>query len=203
MYNPRTTRIAAGALVIAAHCLGILLLPPLDLSDRMPASPAETTLIYLEIPRIETPAEEGADPEPDRIAARPVVPGDTAPTTAITLPPPLTTAPPDWRTEADLAVARYGEQLAEEDRLAASMGRPEVPSEPLVAPTTPGFGWSKAHTERVSALEGGGTMIRLSERCVIVIVLVPLPACAFGKIKPRSDLFEHMDDPPVLGDWKY
>jgi hypothetical protein len=93
--------------------------------------------------------------------------------------------------------------LAEEDRLARSMGRHEPPSEPLVAPTTPDFAWSKAHTERVSALEGGGTMIRLGERCAIVIVLVPIPACAFGKIKPRSDLFEHMDDPPTPGDWKY
>jgi len=83
------------------------------------------------------------------------------------------------------------------------MGRPEIPTEPLVAPTTPGFAWSKAHTERVSRIEGGGTMIRLSERCAIVIVLIPIPACAFGKIKPRSDLFEHMDDPPTPGDWKY
>ena len=151
-----------------------------------------------------TTEEENPEPKPARIVPRSVVPQGPPSSNAITVAPPIQVQTlPDWRAEAERGVARYGEQLAEEDRLATSIGRHEPPREPLVAPTTPDFAWSKAHTERVSAIEGGGMMIRLNERCAIVIVLVPMPACAFGKIKPRSDLFEHMNDPPTLGDWKY
>jgi hypothetical protein len=51
-------------------------------------------------------------------------------------------------------------------------------------------------------LEGGGTLIRLNENCVLVVFLVPFPACALGKIPPRGDLLEHMHDPPEFGAWK-
>jgi hypothetical protein len=54
----------------------------------------------------------------------------------------------------------------------------------------------------VEALPEGGILIRLSERCVVAVTLVAFPACSFGEISVNGRLFEHMNDPPSLGDWK-
>ena len=53
--------------------------------------------------------------------------------------------------------------------------------------------------ERIEPLKTGGTLIRLNDRCVLVFAVMVLPICQIGKIPARGDLFEHMDDPPVLG----
>jgi hypothetical protein len=37
---------------------------------------------------------------------------------------------------------------------------------------------------------------------VLVVFLVPFPACALGKIPPRGDLLEHMRDPREFDAWK-
>jgi hypothetical protein len=66
----------------------------------------------------------------------------------------------------------------------------------------PQFGWARWHTERVHTLEQGGILIHLSERCVVVVSVIAMPMCRFGKIEARGDLFDHMNDPPTPGDWK-
>jgi hypothetical protein len=61
------------------------------------------------------------------------------------------------------------------------------------------FGWDRAHTHRVETLEGGGTMIHLNDRCVIVLLgPIPFPVCGIGKIQARGDLFEHLNDAPKI-----
>jgi hypothetical protein len=42
----------------------------------------------------------------------------------------------------------------------------------------------------------------VSERCVIVVSVMLFPACGIGEIPVDGGLFEHMNDPPALGDWK-
>jgi hypothetical protein len=32
-------------------------------------------------------------------------------------------------------------------------------------------------------------------------MIMLMPVCKIGKIEARGDLFLHMDDPPLLGDW--
>jgi hypothetical protein len=64
------------------------------------------------------------------------------------------------------------------------------------------FGWDKTHTERVHALEGGGIGIHLSDNCELILVPLPLAGCALGKRKARGDLFDEMQEPPQMGDWK-
>ena len=66
----------------------------------------------------------------------------------------------------------------------------------------PEFGWDRSRTHRVEAIEGGGILVHLNDRCAIVITLLAMPVCQIGKKPARGDLFEHMDDAPTPGDWK-
>jgi hypothetical protein len=67
----------------------------------------------------------------------------------------------------------------------------------------PEFHWYHAPTHRVEPLDGGGTVIKLTEECrLIVVVLVPLPTCGLEKMPARGDLFKHTRDPPELGAWR-
>lgn len=56
------------------------------------------------------------------------------------------------------------------------------------------FGWDRKHTNRI---EHGGPgelpALHIGDHCVLIGFLIP--ACAFGKIPPRTDLFEDMKDP--------
>lgn len=64
------------------------------------------------------------------------------------------------------------------------------------------FHWDKTRTERIVALPQGGTLVRLSENCSLVITLLPIPGCRFGKLPARGDLFDGMNGPQQPGDWK-
>ena len=66
----------------------------------------------------------------------------------------------------------------------------------------PEFGWDRSRTQRVEPIEGGGILVRINDRCAIVITLLAMPVCQIGKKPARGDLFEHMDDAPSPGDWK-
>jgi len=71
-------------------------------------------------------------------------------------------------------------------RLDLQIEKPRPPSD---------FGWSEARTHRVEMLPGGGTLVRLNDRCAVVIGLpLILPVCKFGKIPARGDLFKHMNE---------
>lgn len=110
-------------------------------------------------------------------------------------------APIDFAQEAALAAQRGADAIELERRRARGFAQREQNREPEIVRTAqPEFGWSKT-AQRVEVLPEGGVLIRLSERCVVAVTLVVLPACAVGEIPVNGKLFEHMYDPPTLGDW--
>jgi hypothetical protein len=53
----------------------------------------------------------------------------------------------------------------------------------------------------VESIASGGIIVRISDRCAVVITLLAMPVCQIGKKSAHGDLFEHMDD-AAAGDWK-
>jgi hypothetical protein len=150
------------------------------------------------------PTEEVVQPAtPSRASAtREVAPLQTAPLTA---PPDMPASeepatPPrlDWAREAEISASRQLVQEDEARRLAAPFSHDFT--EPTPAHRQPPFRWSRAHTQRIEQLPSGGTLVRLNDRCVLVFAVMVLPICQIGKIPVHGDLFEHMDDAPVLGE---
>lgn len=149
------------------------------------------------VPRVIVPERVISVPARSRESADspPVIPAET--TTPIE-----ERAPIDWASEAALA-ARHRADAVELERRRARGFTPEAQGrEPETqVPPAPEFGWSRT-AQRVETLPEGGILIHVSERCVIVVSVVMLPACGIGEIPVKGDLFEHMNDPPALGDWK-
>jgi hypothetical protein len=54
----------------------------------------------------------------------------------------------------------------------------------------------------VEPLPDGGFVLNITDRCAIVVLLIPLPFCRIGTIPVRGDLFQHMHEPAQPGDWK-
>jgi hypothetical protein len=150
-------------------------------------------------PKIEEPAPAQPLERAARSSTRSV---RTAP---ITLPPEAPTQEPsperprvDWAREAELSASRQLQKDDDAKRRAAPFAHDFSAPEPNRP--TPQFRWSTAHTQRVQPLEGGGTLIRLNERCALVLSGFLFPVCSVGKIPVHGDLFDHMNDPPVLGE---
>jgi hypothetical protein len=124
----------------------------------------------------------------------------TAPRPEVEPPQPI--APPeqetghgpavDWAHEAGEAARRRALE-AEAQRDHRDEQRPAKPA--------PEFGWDRSRVHRVEAIAGGGILVRINDRCAIVITLLAMPVCQIGKQPARGDLFEHMDDAPTPGDW--
>jgi hypothetical protein len=53
------------------------------------------------------------------------------------------------------------------------------------------FGWDRKHTNRIE--RGALPAVHVGDHCVLIAFLIP--ACSFGKIPVRGDLFDGMDDP--------
>ncbi|HEY0799610.1 MAG TPA: hypothetical protein VGD54_02135, partial [Steroidobacteraceae bacterium] len=49
---------------------------------------------------------------------------------------------------------------------------------------------------RLELIEGGGLLIHINDRCVIVLIPLPFGGCGIGKIPVRGDLLDHMRDEP-------
>jgi hypothetical protein len=189
-------------LVVAAHVLLWLLLSQRRLTISVGHS-ADHALVFLAVPRAAPPSVQH-DP-----AYRPSKPGPTPPLPPEqpnggklpdeTLQAPNSPLSIDWRTEAGLAARRQA-QSEDSPHRALDQHAAGADFNGGLGPDhqkPPEFGWDKTHTQRIVALEGGGTLLRISDRCVIVIVLPTLfPICGFGDIPARGDLFEHMRDAP-------
>ena len=147
-------------------------------------------------------AEEPASSSPERTVRRSAPRVRTAP---ITLPPepPADETPNanpriDWAHEAELSASRELQNDADAKRRAAPFSHDfsaQAPARP-----TPQLRWSHAQTHRIEPLESGGTLIWINDRCAVVLAGMVFPVCKIGKIPVRDDLFEHMNDPPVLGE---
>ena len=149
--------------------------------DEVPPSPEE----FYE----PAPVERSAPVRTAPITLPPEVPTDEAPSTSPRI---------DWAREAELSASRQVQKDEEAQRLAKSFSHDFSTQGP--ARSAPQFRWYRAQTNRFEPLETGGTLIHLNDRCAIVFAGAVFPVCAIGKIAVHGDLFEHMNDPPVLGE---
>jgi hypothetical protein len=111
---------------------------------------------------------------------------------------PGASPPIDWAREAELSASRQTQKDEDARRLAAPFAHDFSAQAPVRPP--PQFRWNAAHTNRIEPLESGGMLIWLNDRCAVAVVGAVLPFCSIGKIPVHGDLFEHMNDPPVLGE---
>jgi hypothetical protein len=162
----------------------------------------EESLVFLPFPAHFQAAEEAAPP-PTLPRTKPAPSHDTqlvvVPTPAE--PPPVEQKPAivDWTAEAALTVKqRTQSAMATQPR---SLDKHGAGSDfdgglGLDQGSAPEFAWDHARTHRVEAMEGGGTILWLNDRCFIVMYgMIPFPMCGIGKIPVRGDLFDHMRDP--------
>jgi hypothetical protein len=114
--------------------------------------------------------------------------------------PPTVEKPPaiNWSAEADLAAKRQAElAMAPKPRALDKHGAGADLNGGLPEHKDGSdFGWDYSHTHRVETAEGGGVVIHLNDRCVLVLMPFPLPFCGIGKIPVRGDLFDHLHDTP-------
>jgi hypothetical protein len=141
------------------------------------------SLVVISLPE---PAPRPETTKPVTAAQRPARPA------ASTTPPqsaanestaPVALPPVDWQQELE------GAAKAKAD---ATPWQSVVPK-PKAKPKKE-FGWSRAHTNRIDRGEPGDLpVLHIGEHCVLIGFLIP--ACRLGKIPPRGDLFDGMNDP--------
>jgi hypothetical protein len=163
---------------------------------------SEEPLIFLALPdrlQVPTPAES-AEVRPRK---KPVAPRDSQFVTIPTPARPSTAdnppAPIDWNSEAGLAIKRQAELAMTAPPRALDKHGAGADLNGGLGSDREGksdFGWDRSHTHRVEGLEGGGILIHINERCIVVLIPFPLPFCGIGKIPVRGDLLDHMHDEP-------
>jgi hypothetical protein len=161
----------------------------------------EESLIFLPLPAYVQPAEE-ASPPPRHSAAQSAPTHDTqlviVPTPAE--PPPAEQKPAivDWNAEAALTARQHAQSAAAPQPRALDKHGAGMDFDGGLGPdegSKPEFGWDHARTHRVEAMEGGGSILWINDRCFIVMYgVIPFPMCGIGKIPVRDDLFDHMRD---------
>jgi hypothetical protein len=162
----------------------------------------EESLVFLPLAAHVQSAEQASRP-PSLPRKQPAPAHDTqlvvVPTPAE--PPPAEQKPAivDWNAEARLTAKRHAQSAtAPQPRALDKHGAGTDLDGGLRSDQgyAPEFGWDHAHTHRVEALEGGGSILWINDRCFIVMAgLIPFPVCGIGKIPARGDLFDHMRDP--------
>lgn len=165
---------------------------------------AEGSLIFLPLPShpqapVETPASTvlpRKKPAPTRETQLVIVPKD--------VPPPPRETPAariDWNAEASLTAKQQAQSAAAPRPRALDQHREGLDFDGGLGPDPlahPEFGWYHARTHRIEALEGGGSILWLNDRCFIVMAgVIPFPMCGIGKIPTRGDLFDRMHDAPA------
>lgn len=155
--------------------------PPAVTIFDVPRRPRSTTLLRQRPWR--------ALPRPATLKSR--SPVRLPPAQPITLPQaagPFAHPPIDWQQ----AVQREVHELASRSHARKmQFGFPQMPRPP---PPTPRFGWDYAHTHRLEPLPGGGTIINLTDRCALVVYVIPIPVCKIGHIPVNDHLFDDMRD---------
>ena len=190
---------AAFAAIAAGHALLVISLWELRSHTRAAGAvpQAERLEIFFVSSPVETPPVViNPRREQRRRALPPAVPAAIEPAKRSPAEPESTAITVDWGAEAQAAAGRSAEADGEAQRRARAFS----PREAAPGKRAPEFGWSHSRTHRVERTEDGVPLLWISERCVLVYFLIP--GCKLGKIEPNGDLFEHMNDPPELGDWK-
>ena len=192
-------RLAILLLVVALHAALLLLVSrwQTHLNVR-----TEESLVFLSLPAHVQSAEE-ASPPPSLPRKKPAPTHDTQ---LVVVPPPVEPPPAeqkpgivDWNAEAALTVKQRAQAAAAPQPRALDKHGAGTEFDGGLAPdegSAPEFGWDHARTHRVEALEGGGSLIWINDRCFIVMAgLIPFPMCGIGKIPARGDLFDRLHDP--------
>lgn len=195
----RLVRPAILALVAALHAL--LLLMALRWQTRLDLR-TEESLVFLPLPA-QMQSTGKTSPPPSLPRKKLSEAHDTqlvvVPTPAE--PPPAEQKPAivDWHAEAQLTAKQRAQAAAAPRPRAMDKHGAGSDLDGGLGPDpgySPEFGWDHAHTHRVEALEGGGSILWINDRCFIVMAgLIPFPMCGIGKIPVRGDLFDHMRDP--------
>jgi hypothetical protein len=194
----RLLRPAILAVVAALHAA--LLLLALRWQTRLDLR-TEESLIFLPLPAHVQPAEE-ASPPPSNPRKKPAPAHDTQ---LVIVPapaePPAAEQKPaivDWNAEAALTAKQHARSAAAPQPRALDKHGAGVDFDGGLGPdegSKPEFGWDHARTHRVEAMEGGGSILWINDRCFIVMYgMIPFPMCGIGKIPVRGDLFDHMRD---------
>lgn len=194
----RLLRPAILALVAALHAA--LLLVALRWQTRLDLR-NEESLVFLPLLAHVQPAEE-VSPPPALPHKKPAPTHDTqlvaVPTPAE--PPPAEQKPAivDWNAEAALTARQRAQSATAPQPRALDKHGAGMDFDGGLGPdegSKPEFGWDHARTHRVEAMEGGGSILWINDRCFVVMYgMIPFPMCAIGKIPVRGDLFDHMRD---------
>jgi len=194
----RTLRPAVLLLVVAIHAA--LLLVASRRATRVDMH-SEEPLIFLALPehaRVPaTGASQAALPRKKPVAAH-----DTQ---LVTIPTPAqqpaaadkNPGPIDWTREAELTIKQQAELAMATPPRALNKHAAGADFNGGLGPDgaeKPEFGWDRSHTQRVESLEGGGLLIHINDRCIVVLIPFPFPFCGIGKIPVRGDLLDHMHD---------
>jgi hypothetical protein len=161
----------------------------------------EEPLVFLALPnpvRVAEPAAPGPAAQKKQSPSRDTQ-LVTIPTPAQPATPDEATAPIDWNAEADLAIKEQAQTAMAAPPRALDKHGAGADINGGLGPDhkpKPEFGWDRSHTHRVESLEGGGIVIALNDRCVLVLFPFPFGGCGIGKIPVRGDLFDHMRDAP-------
>jgi hypothetical protein len=195
----RLLRPAILALVAALHAALLLIASrwqaPLDLRS-------EESLVLLSLPTHVQSVEEASSP-PSLPRKKPALSHDTQLVVVPTPPepPPLERKPAivDWNAEAALTAKQHAQSAtAPQPRVLDKHGAGTDFDGGLGSDqgNAPEFGWDHARTHRVEAMEGGGSILWINDRCFIVMYgMIPFPMCGIGKIPVRGDLFDRMREP--------
>jgi hypothetical protein len=161
----------------------------------------EESLIFLPLLARVQPAEE-ALPPPTLPRKKPAPAHDTQliVVPAPAEPPPAEQKPAivDWNAEAAQTAKQRAQAADAPQPRALDKHGAGLDFDGGLGPDEAGkpeFGWDHARTHRVEAMEGGGSILWINDRCFVVMYgMIPFPMCGIGKIPVRGDLFDHLGE---------
>jgi hypothetical protein len=194
-FQRRAQQLSIIAVVAALHIAAFWLLLATTHPLTIPTTSQRLQLVFI-LPPI-TSTESNARPPTSTRGTQRSAPQSTAtppaaqPNMAPSSDEPGAIHPPiDWAYELDRAAR--DSVPAEPSREPRNFGFPHAATPP--PSKSPEFAWSHARTHRVESIPGGGLLINVNDRCVVVLIPFPFFGCALGKKPPNGDLFEHMHD---------
>jgi len=197
----RRHRLGVAAIVAILHGVAYWLLVSMTLPITMSATSADLELVFIPPPSTLSGGARNLGEESGRLRRRP---HRSAPDAS---PERSESAHDHDQDNAIHPPVDWAEELSRAAKDAASASAAPQPRDfgfphptALSPPKAPGFGWSHARTHRVESIPGGGLLVNVNDRCILVFAPLPMFFCAPGKSEPNGELFEHMHDPAQAAD---